>query len=260
VPPTTKVDITFKNPGGQEMKATMQAATEFDSLFKTIPSFSQDVMELPLSAKTLDSGIAYIRVTTLNDDYNMMARLWDRYMTDLADNNAPALIIDLRANSGGSSGLANDFASYFFDKEINLYDTYYYNANSGKFEASGYPSKLKPAPLYYKNPIAVLVSPDCVSACEGFAYALHQNQRSIVVGNYPSSGAYGEVGLGQYKLPDNLSMQFPTGRSLSPDGQIVIEGTGVVPDITVPVTQDSVLGTTDTILEAAIQALQKLIK
>ncbi len=260
VPPDTKVDVTFKNPGGQEKTVTMQSATEYDSLFKTIPSFSQDALELPITAKTLSSGIGYIRVNTLNDDYNMMARLWDRYMSGLVDNNVPALIIDLRANSGGSSGLANDFTGYFFDKEIKLYDTYYYNANSGKFEASGYPSFIKPASLYYKNPIAVLVSPNCVSACEGFAYALHQNQRSIVVGNYPSSGAYGEVGLGQYKLPDNLNMQFPTGRSVTPDSQIVIEGKGVVPDITVPVTLDSVMGTTDTILDAAVQALQKLIK
>jgi C-terminal processing protease CtpA/Prc len=260
VPPDTKVDVKFKNPGGQEKTVTMRAVAEYDSLFKTIPSFNQDSLELPITAKTLSSGIGYIRVNTLNDDYNMMARLWDRYMNDLVDNNVPALIIDLRANSGGSSGLAMDFTGYFFDKEIKLYDTYYYNSISGQFEASGYPTFIKPAPLYYKGPIAVLVSSDCVSACEGFAYALQQNQRSIVVGNYPSSGAYGEVGLGQYKLPDNLSMQFPTGRSVTPDGQVVIEGKGVVPDITVPVTLDSVLGTTDTLLESAIQALQKQMK
>ena len=189
-----------------------------------------------------------------------MAKLWDRYMKEMVDNDVPGLIIDLRANGGGSSGLATNFASYFYDQEIKLYDTYYYNANSGQFEASGYPIVIKPAPLYYKGPIAVLVSPDCVSACEGFAFALHQNQRSTVVGNYPTAGAFGEVGLGQYKLPDDFSMQFPTGRSVTPDGDLVIEGQGVVPDVTVPVTLDSVLGQVDTVLEAAVQALQKQIK
>jgi C-terminal processing protease CtpA/Prc len=81
-----------------------------------------------------------------------------------------------------------------------------------------------------------------------------------VVGNYPTAGAFGEVGLGQYKLPDNISAQFPTGRSVTPNGDLVIEGQGVVPDVVVPVTADSVLGNVDTILEAAVQALQKQIK
>lgn len=260
VPPNTMVEVKFKNPDGKELTVTMQAETEFDSLFKSIPSFNQNALQLPIEGKVLSSGIGYIRIDTFNDDYNLMAKLWDRYMNNLVDNNVPALIIDLRANGGGSFGLALDFAGYFFDKEMTLFDGYYYNQNSGQFEATGYPSKIRPAPIYYKGPIAILVSPDCVSACEGFAYALHQNQRSTVVGNYPTAGAFGEVGLGQYKLPDNFSMQFPTGRSVTPDGQVVIEGKGVVPDITVPVTLDSILGTADTVLDAAVQALQKQIQ
>ena len=260
VPPDTKVEVEFKNPDSQEQTVTLQAESEYDSLFKTIPSFSQDVLELPITGNVLESGIGYMRINSFNDDYSLMAKLWDRYMQGMIDNDIPGLIIDLRMNSGGSSGLAMDFAGYFFDQEIKLYDTYYYNANSGQFEASGYPVMIKPAPLYYKGPIAVLVSPDCVSACEGFAYALHQNQRSTMVGNYPTAGAFGEVGLGQYKLPDDFSMQFPTGRSVTPNGEIVIEGIGIIPDITVPITLESIQGQVDTVLEAAVQALQKQIK
>jgi C-terminal processing protease CtpA/Prc len=260
VAPDTKVDVTFKNPNSPEKTVTMQAVTEYDSLFKTIPSFNQDALELPISGKVLPSGLGYIRITTFSDDYSLMAKIWDRYMKNLVDNEVPGLIIDLRTNSGGSLGLAIDFAGYFFDKELTLYDGYYYNQISGQFEATGFPTKITPAPLYFKGPIAVLVSPDCVSACEGFAFALQQNQRATVVGNYPTAGAFGEVGLGQYKLPDNFSMQFPTGRPVAPDGSIIIEGKGVVPDVTVPVTLDSVLGQGDTLLDAAIQALQKLIQ
>ena len=260
VPPDSQVEVKFKNPNGQEETVTMQAEAEYDSLFTTMPSFSQDVLELPITGEVLDSGIGYIRITTFSDDYLLMAKLWDRYMKNMVDNEVPGLIIDLRSNPGGSLGLALDFAGYFFDQESTLYENYYYNANSGQFESTGYPANIKPAPLYYKGPIAVLVSPDCVSACEGFAYALHQDQRSSVVGNYPTAGAFGEVGLGQYKLPDDFSMQFPTGRSVTPDGEVVIEGQGVIPDITVPVTLESVLGQADTLLEAAIQALQKQIQ
>jgi C-terminal processing protease CtpA/Prc len=80
------------------------------------------------------------------------------------------------------------------------------------------------------------------------------------VGNYATAGAFGEVGRGQYKLPDGLTLQFPTGRPETPAGQLFLEGKGISPDITVPVTSDSVLGKTDTVLEAAVQALQKEIK
>jgi C-terminal processing protease CtpA/Prc len=102
----------------------------------------------------------------------------------------------------------------------------------------------------------VLVSPNCVSACEGFSYILQNEGRAKVVGHYPSAGAFGEVGAGQYKMPDEISMQFPTGRSESPDGEVIIEGRGIVPDVLVPVTLESALGQVDAVLQAAVEALQ----
>ncbi|MCZ7552825.1 MAG: S41 family peptidase [Anaerolineales bacterium] len=137
-----------------------------------------------------------------------------------------------------------------------LYENHYYNENTGKFEPTGYPTRIRPAPLHYKGPIAVLVSSDCVSACEGFAYAMQHDQRSVVVGHYPTAGAFGEVGLGQYSLPGDFKMQFPTGRPVSPDGKVVIEGVGITPEIVVPVTLESALGQIDAVLEAAIKALR----
>ena len=258
VPPGSSVDITFKNPGdAQPRQATLNAAEEYDSLLKTIPGYIQDELALPIEGFVLDdSGLGYIRINTFSDDYNMMARLWDHYMQSMQDNKVPGLIIDLRANSGGSLGMALDFAGYFFDREIPLYESYYYNENSGEFEKTAYPAVVKPAPLKYDGPIAVLVSADCVSACEGFAYALKQDNRATIIGHEPTAGAFGEVGLGQYKLPGDISGQLPTGRSVTSDGQIVIEGSGVIPDIVVPVTIESAIGQIDAVLQAAIQALR----
>ncbi len=262
MPPDTQVEITFKNPDNSQVKtATLQSVVEYDSLFKTIPGFNQDVIEMPIFGKVLEeSGLGYIRINTFSDDYRLMAGLWHRYIQNMIDNEVPGLIIDLRVNSGGSLGMAMDFAGYFFDREIELYENYYYNENSGKFEANGYPTRITPGPLHYQGPIAVLVSSDCVSACEGFAYALQYDQRSMVIGHYPTAGAFGEVGLGQYLLPGDFSMQFPTGRPESPEGKVIIEGQGVLPDKTIPVTLESALGQTDTVLEAAIQALLQKIQ
>ena len=261
VPSNTRVEIEFQNPGDvNRQQKTLTAVIEIETLLLTIPSFNNDELVLPIEGEVLDdSGIGYIRVITFDDDYHLMAQLWERYIQALIDNEIPGLVIDLRANGGGSGGLAYDFAGYFFDEEITVSESYYFNENSRDFEYSDYPAKISPAPLFYEGKIAVLVSPDCVSACEGFAHALSQNERAIIVGHYPSAGAYGEVGRGQYKLPDEITMQFPTGRSETPDGELIIEGVGIIPDIIVPVTADSALGIIDAVLETAVSELLRMI-
>lgn len=258
MPPQSTVQVSFKNPdSAQEQTKSLNAAVEYDSLFRTIPSFNADPVELPLYGEIMEeSGLGYIRINTFSDDYNLMASMWDRYIKNLIDNDVRGLVIDLRVNSGGSLGLAMNFAGYFFDRETILYENQYYNENTGKFEPNGYPTRIQPAPLHFKGPVAVLVSSDCVSACEGFAYAMQHDQRSVIVGHYPTAGAFGEVGLGQYALPGGFKMQFPTGRPVSPDGKVVIEGVGIAPKIGVPVTLESALGQVDAVLEAAVKALK----
>ncbi len=202
-----------------------------------------------------ESNLGYIIVHTFSDDYNLTAQLWDHYLNALMDADVDGLIIDLRVNGGGNSGLAGAFAGYFYNEEFVISRSSYYNDLLGEFEIKDPPRRIKPGPVYFDKPLAVLVSPYCVSACEGFAESLTHRDNTIVVGHYPSAGAYGEVGRGQYDLPADLSMQFPTGRSETPEGELYIEGVGVVPDITVPVTEESALGQVDAVLEAAIEAL-----
>ena len=262
VPPDTRVEITFRNPGeGSPETETLRAIVEYESLFQALPYFSEDEFALPVEGEVLDeSGLGYIRIPTFSEDYNLMARLWERYIQALIDNDIPGLIIDIRTNGGGNGGLALDFAGYLFDEEIILSQRSYYSEESGEFEYIGVPSRIEPAPLYYDGPVAVLVGPYCASACEGFAYALAYGGRSIIVGHTPTAGMFGEVGRGQYELPGDLSMQFPTGRPETPDGEVLIEGVGVVPDIVVPLTEDEALGRVDAVLEAAIRALQEEIR
>lgn len=257
MPPNERVTILFLNPGDSTPRErVVEATVEYDSLFAVIPSFNFDELELPIEGEVLDGvGLGYVTIKTFSDDYHLLARLWERYIENLIDNEIPGLIIDLRVNGGGNGGLALDFVEYVFDEEIVLSQRLYYNEISGEFEVRGLPARIKPAPLYYDGAIAVLVSPDCASACEGFAHAISQGGRSIIVGHYPSAGMYGEVGRGQYDLPADISLQFPTGRPETLDGELLIEDVGIIPDILVPVTEESALGLADTVLEAAIEAL-----
>lgn len=254
-PQGTEVDVTFKNPGGASQTANLSADYEYDSLFDAIPYFNEEALSLPIETRDLGDNLGYIKINTFSDDYNLMAQVWDYHMQQLIDSDIDGLVIDLRVNLGGSGGLAANFAGYFIDQRIETSRHTYYNHDLGEFEYDDEPAYLEPAPLYYDGPIVVLVGPYCVSACEGFAYWLTLNGHTTVVGHTPSAGAFGEVGRGQYTLPGEIDLQVPTGRPETLDGELLIEGTGVVPDVIVPVTEESALGQVDTMLEKAIQIL-----
>ncbi len=257
VPPGTKVEVEFKNPDEAAQQVTMKAEAEYDSLTYVLYGEETNALSLPVEGKILeDSNLGYIRLDTFSDDEKLMARIWERFIKSLEENKVPGVIIDLRRNGGGNLGLAMNFAGFFFDKEIVLYQRLYYNRISKTFEVEGLPTKVKPAPdTIYKGKVALLISPDCVSACEGFAYAFSREKRGTIIGHYPTAGAFGEVGRGQYKLPGDIKLQFPTGRPVNLEGEMIIEGSGVKPDIVVPLTESEALGEEDALLEAAIQAL-----
>jgi C-terminal processing protease CtpA/Prc len=257
VPPNDRVTITVADGEGASEEITLQAEVDYDSLFEWIPSLSVDQLSPPVEGEILEpSGLGYIRINTFSDDYNLTAQLWNHFIDSLLESEVPGLILDVRVNGGGSMGLANNFAGYFFQEETLISKHFYYNHILEEFEEKEPPTHIEPGPKYLDAPIAVLVSPYCVSACEGFSYALGLRENTTIVGHFPTAGAYGEVGRGQYDLPADLSMQFPTGRPETPDGELLIEGTGVVPDISVPVTEESALGEVDAVLEAAIEALK----
>ncbi|MCZ7552826.1 MAG: S41 family peptidase [Anaerolineales bacterium] len=103
MPPQSTVQISFQNPdSAQPQTKSLNAVVEYDSLFRTIPSFTADPVELPLYGEIMEgSGLGYIRINTFSDDYNLMASMWDRTIKNLIDNDVPGLVIDLRVNSGG---------------------------------------------------------------------------------------------------------------------------------------------------------------
>ncbi len=253
----TKATVTFINPDTTTPKTvTLRAVKEYES-FEYTSWYHNAPKEtyLPVDYKILDSGTGYIRINSNYDDLNLIIRLFQRALDQFQEKHVPDLIIDMRYNAGGAPlGLAG----FFTDKEIVMGQLEYYSDKTGKFEPEGEPEKVLPnEEQYHFGRIAVLVGPACYSACELEAYGFSKVPGAIVVGEYPTAGTEAEVSRGQFKMPEDISLQVPTGRFVNPDGSLFLEGQGVQPTLRVPITPETVLSDEDVVLKTAEEALLK---
>ncbi|MGC1377198.1 MAG: S41 family peptidase [Anaerolineales bacterium] len=253
--PGAQVSVSFTNPGGQEQSVTLTAFREVDNLLTEL-GYNQSQGLVPVELQTLkvgDKTIGYLKINTNSDDLNLLVRLFERGLKKFQEQKVAGIIIDLRNNSGGAPlGLAG----FLTDQEIIMGQMQYYSSAAGKFEPEGEPEKVTPNQnQYHFDKMAVLVGLNCASACELEAYGFSQVPGMMVVGQYPTGGIEAEVSRGQIKMPENISMQFPTGREVLPDGSLFLEGTGVQPTIHVPVNETTVLSPNDVVLQAAEDAI-----
>lgn len=253
----TTVSVRYQNPGSTTAATTrLTSAIEWDSLGAGLQTSFPTGLEIPVEYELLDSGYGYVRIYSFNDNSLLTVQLWERLMSDLNTNSIPGLIVDMRQNGGGSGFLADQMAAYFFDESLELGNTAFYDEKSDQFvlDERGIDRFYLPAPeLRYLGPVAVLISPDCYSACEFFAYDMTLQDRAAIVGQYPTGGLGG--GIQDFFMPHGQRIRFTVGRAVDTEGNIHIEGKGVVPTVKVPVTEENILAAGDPVLETAIDYL-----
>ena len=152
-------------------------------------------------------------------------------------------------------------AAYFFDEELLLGNTGYYDDSIDDFYADPgdedhfFPPREE---LRYHGDITVIVGPACASACEFFAYDLTIQNRATIIGHYPTAGLGGSVE--DFLMPEDISIRFTIGRAMDAEGNIHIEGRGVVPQVRVSFTEEVFnavnFGDVDVLLETAIDVLE----
>ncbi|HLA08105.1 MAG TPA: S41 family peptidase [Anaerolineales bacterium] len=255
------VGVTFKNPDGNEQTADLKVVNEIDSFSFASFRAGVDAEALPVEFDILPSGYGYIKISSFSDNDRLSILVWERAIQYFKDNQVPGIILDLRNNGGGSGWLADQMAAYFFNEEIVVGQTASYDDSTGEFFIDpDYEKKMYPprAELQFDGPVVVMVGPNCASACEFFSYNMTINDRASVVGQYPSEGAGGSV-EGFY-MPEGTYVQLTIGRAMDADGNIHLEGRGVVPDVRVPVTLETLqrqAGGEDVILEAAEKVISQ---
>jgi len=251
-----EVDVTFINSAGEEETVTLESVPERESF--SFSSFNTGLtgFELPVEYRLLDSGYGYVKIYSFADNDLLSIQLWERMIRALNRNDVPGLIIDMRQNGGGSGFLADQMAAYFFDEPLELGNTGRYSEEIDDFyfDERSIEHFYPPAEdLRYHGDIAVLIGPNCNSACEFFTYDMTVAERAAVVGQYPTAGLGGSVE--DFLMPEGLLFRFTVGRAVDMNGEIHIEGKGVPPTVQVPVTEETLLTDGDPILDAAIDYL-----
>ncbi len=251
----TEVTIGYVNPDLEAGEVTLTRAFEVDAFLENYLYAGIPETSAPVEYEIVGQNTGYIRIWSMSDDLNLTLRLIERAVADFDALEVDAIIFDMRTNGGGSP-LGGHIAGFFTNEELELARGYYYSEAAGEFTTHGPADTIEPDDsINYDGEVYVLVSPGCASACENVAYAIGQTRRATIVGHYPTNGIFGEVGRGQYDLPDDVSFQIPTGMDIAPDGTIIIEGTGVVPDETVPVTMESVFYEGDYLLDYVLNLI-----
>ena len=253
--PGGQADVTFTNPGGSAKTTTLTANPEVDTLLAQL-GYNKASSLVPVELNLLSSNntdIGYIKLNSNSDDLNLLLRLFEHGLKKFQEQKVTRVIVDLRNNGGG---VPLGLAGFLTNQEIPLGQMEYYDNTQGKFIPKGPPDTVTANEnQYHFDKIAVLVGLNCASACELEAYAMSKVPGAIVVGQYPTGGIEAEVSRGQIKMPENIGMQFPTGREVNPDGSLFLEGVGVQPTLKVPVDANSVLSSADIVLQAAENAL-----
>jgi hypothetical protein len=159
--------------------------------------------------------------------------------------NSDAIIIDIRENHGFADG-GYLLASYFFNEPVHWNDIYDRDAKTLR---QTWTMPVVPGPKLADKDIYILVSKDCFSASEDFAYNLQAQGRAKVIGEVTGGGAHPTK---PYKIGTYFLADIPFAYGVNPVTHTDWEGKGVQPDVKVPADQ--------ALLTAQIMAIKAVIK
>lgn len=200
----------------------------------------QDVAPPPLSAGLLGGAGAPIGYVHLYDFTPEMPPALQSVLQQFADHQANLWIVDLRDNSGGTVQALEDAASFLLPAGP-IARLQSRDGQSQTLDASG---QRLPAP----RKLVLLTNSGSASASEIFAAALQERGAATVVGT-PTAGcvAVGEL----HALADGSAIEYAADRVYTPVRDRVLNGSGVTPDLSVPMSLDDLAAGRDPQLAAA---------
>ncbi len=247
---TTMPDLTvsvaqnmLRGPIGSTIAISVHHIGETTPIDATL---TREKYDLPtVDARVLPgTSYGYIKVTM---ETAQTANEFGKALDTLKSQNVKGLVLDLRNNPGGLfPDPVLDIAGQFLkNSNVVVYEKY----RDGTEKAYNAGSKRGAVDL----PLVVLVNNGTASAAEILAGALQDNGRAKLIGE-PTYGKGSVQSVRQ--LSDGAALHITTATWFTPKHN-QIEGTGLQPDIAVPLTDDDIQKKQDPQLDRAIQFLQE---
>lgn len=208
-PPGSSVTIRARDAGGGEREATLTR--------------SRAVLTdgAAVTSRRLDGRALYIAVPRLTGPDVVAA--FDAALDGALD--APGLVIDLRQNTGGSSGLGDRMVARLVERPAPYLLACFARPHLlHRFETGCHTARVAPRPPIYRGPVAVLLDAMAVSSGEQMAAALCDSGRARCFGR-PTAGASGWPFV---FLVSGGVVAYSTGESYRLDGT-PLEGRGIPP-------------------------------
>lgn len=192
--------------------------------------------------EVLDGNVGLLQVDTFFPS-EWIKDLAQASMTFLA--NSDAVIVDVRKNHGFADG-GLLIASYFFNDPVHWNDIY--DRDAGTLRQS-WTLPVVPGTRLADKDVYILVSKDCFSASEDFAYNMQALGRAKVIGEVTGGGAHPTK---PYKIGTYFLASIPFAHGVNPVTHTDWEGKGVQPDVIVPADR--------ALLTAQIMAIEAVIR
>jgi len=182
-------------------------------------------------AEILPGGVGYLRFDRFADGDEAFAAA-AAAMNFLSNSNA--IILDLRANGGGSASMIRLLAGYLFPEETHLIN---WDIRDLGLTKQSYSADYVPGRRSTEQPVYVLVSGNTFSAAEEFTFDLKNLERATVVGETTGGGGH-TVSMQVFDFGAfRVGIRVPYGRAYDPLTGEGWEVVGVTPQIECPADQ-----------------------
>lgn len=243
-------EVTFQAAAGAPSTLALRRVpgAERTKAFAALPAFT---------LRWLPGDVALVGLNSFGDATALKA--FEQALPGLRK--ARALILDLRQNGGGNSGVGYGILAHLTGTPFatSRWSTRDYKPTfrawgRGLQVYDGGAGRVSPAPGDpYAGPVALLIGPGTYSAAEDCAVAFDAMKRGPLVGQ-ATGGSTGQPLF--FRLPGGGSARVCTKRDTYPDGRAFV-GVGVQPTRPAHLTLADFRAGRDTVLEAALAELKR---